>query len=260
MVDERRGRNGYHERMRDQIYDHVFAYPGSEVGGILVGRKLNGGDQIITGAIPAESTEGNLVSLTFTHASWEQIHNEISKSFPDEEIVGWYHSHPGHGIFLSNHDAFIHHNFFSDPACIALVVDPLNGEEGMFGWNEKSLECFWHQATHREPVPGVAPPKLVDGGDTDAVATVSSVGFEGQPTYDNEILDASKLFAGEPEPPQPTNRRSIDVDSFADIEVRSPATLEKVGYSLAAYLVPAIFGSVFGVLLALLLSSSTGTS
>lgn len=255
MGDERRGRNGYHERMRDQIYDHVFAFPGSEVGGILVGRKLDEGDQIITGAIRAESTSGNLVSLTFTHDSWEQIHNEMSEKFPDEEIVGWYHSHPGHGIFLSNHDAFIHHNFFADPACIALVVDPLNGEEGMFGWSGGELECFWHQATHREPVPGVAPPTLLDGGDTDTAASVTGVDFESQPTYDNEILNAANLFAGEVQAPQPTNRRTINEDSFADIEPPTATSVETVGYTVTAYLVPILAGGVLGLLLAYLLST-----
>lgn len=252
MDEQRRGRNGYHERMRDQIYDHVFAFPGSEVGGILVGRKLDGGDQIITGAIPAESTEGDLVSLTFTHDSWEQIHHAMGESFPDEEIVGWYHSHPGHGIFLSNHDAFIHHNFFSDVACIALVVDPLNGEEGMFGWNDGELECFWHQATHREPVAGVTRPTLVDGGDTDSAASVAGVGFEAQPTYDNEILDASNLFDSEHR--TPTAHLSIDADSFADLQPMQEVEEEAAGYSPIAYLVPIVIGSGLGFAFAEVLS------
>ena len=49
-------------------------------------------------------------------------------------IVGWYHSHPGFGIFLSEHDRFIHRHFFGEPGQIALVIDPLAHVEGLFAW------------------------------------------------------------------------------------------------------------------------------
>ena len=59
------------------------------------------------------------------------------------KIVGWYHSHPGFGLFLSEYDSFIQENFFIDPNHVALVVDPL---EGSLGWfvvrNGKVVELF----------------------------------------------------------------------------------------------------------------------
>lgn len=185
MNDSRRGSSGYTARVRDRIYDHVFANPGAEVGGVLVGRKFDGGSQVITGSIQADMAQGDLTSLTFTHDAWTQIHAKIESDHVGHEIVGWYHSHPGHGIFLSNHDAFIHQNFFPDPACLALVIDPLNGEEGMFGWTEGRLECFWHQVTSRAPVIDVAPPSLIDGvAEVSMVADPSTVEFETEPQYD----------------------------------------------------------------------------
>ena len=57
--------------------------------------------------------------------------------YPDQRIVGWYHSHPGFGVFLSEHDLFIHRNFFSDPAQIAWVYDPHSDEEGCFAWEKE---------------------------------------------------------------------------------------------------------------------------
>ena len=48
--------------------------------------------------------------------------------------MGWYHSHPGFGVFLSDHDTFIHKNFFSSPGQVAWVFDPHSDEEGCFGW------------------------------------------------------------------------------------------------------------------------------
>jgi proteasome lid subunit RPN8/RPN11 len=56
------------------------------------------------------------------------------QKYPEERIVGWYHSHPGFGVFLSDHDTFIHRNFFSSPGQVAWVFDPHSDEEGCFGW------------------------------------------------------------------------------------------------------------------------------
>src|SRR5260370_28351362 len=50
------------------------------------------------------------------------------------KIVGWYRSHPGFGVFLSEHDLFIQENFFSGPHQVAWVYDPHTDEEGCFGW------------------------------------------------------------------------------------------------------------------------------
>src|SRR4029453_14212343 len=47
---------------------------------------------------------------------------------------GWYHSHPGFGVFLSDYDVFIHKNFFTATHQIAWVFDPHSDSEGCFGW------------------------------------------------------------------------------------------------------------------------------
>ena len=54
--------------------------------------------------------------------------------------MGWYHSHPGFGVFLSDHDTFIHKNFFSSALQVAWVYDPHSDEEGCFGWAGERLE------------------------------------------------------------------------------------------------------------------------
>ena len=43
----------------------------------------------------------------------------------EERIVGWYHTHPGFGIFLSGMDLFIQDHFFNLPWQVAFVYDPL---------------------------------------------------------------------------------------------------------------------------------------
>ncbi len=69
-----------------------------------------------------------------------------TRDLKNARIVGWYHSHPDFGIFLSERDCFIHEHFFSAPGQVAYVVDPVRGLEGMFAWHEGKpapLPHFW---------------------------------------------------------------------------------------------------------------------
>jgi proteasome lid subunit RPN8/RPN11 len=140
---------GLDREIREAIYDHIFAHDDHEVGGILVGRLGNGHLPEVTGMIAALEADGQRASVTFTHDAWAMIHATMDEEIAGEQIVGWYHSHPGFGIFLSNYDRFIHDNFFSDPHQIAYVVDPHAGTEGVFHWDNGSLEVLWEGAADR---------------------------------------------------------------------------------------------------------------
>lgn len=142
----------------DVIYPHVFENADREVGGVLVGRTSHdGGPPLVTGAIPALQADERRATLTFTQDAWEHVHRTLDADFPaDEQIVGWYHSHPGFGIFLSEHDLFIHRNFFADPSQVALVVDPHARTEGVFVWTESEITLLFERAT---PDGWAAPPQ-----------------------------------------------------------------------------------------------------
>lgn len=132
------------------VHPHVFANTEREVGGVLVG-STDATNQLptVSGAIPAVGATERRASLTFTQEAWEHIHSTLARDFADEtQIVGWYHSHPGIGIYLSDQDLFIHKNFFALPSQIALVVDPLAGTEGVFVWDEGRVVKRYEQ-----PVP-----------------------------------------------------------------------------------------------------------
>lgn len=125
------------------IHDHVGSSPDTEVGGFLVGTPEGAdGPMRCAGAIPAPDARGDLTRLTFTHDSWEHVHRELEEHYPDSSLIGWYHSHPGHGIFLSEHDTFIQRHFFAAPWQIALVVDPVTGEEGLFAWDNDEISLI----------------------------------------------------------------------------------------------------------------------
>lgn len=130
------------------VYPHVFNNHDREVGGVLVGMKAVKGDlPLIDGAIGAMSAHEQRATLTFTQQTWEHVHRVMESEYPESQIVGWYHSHPGFGIFLSEDDLFIHHNFFSNPSQVALVVDPVAGTEGVFGWDNDRVVVRYEQET-----------------------------------------------------------------------------------------------------------------
>ncbi len=125
-----------------QIEGHAASYPEREVGGVLLGKRFahNGSPfLVIQQSIPALQAESSATHVTFTHESWQQITTSKDRQFPELQIVGWYHSHPDLGLFLSRDDRYIQHNFFAEPWQVALVVDPINGTRAVFLWQHGAL-------------------------------------------------------------------------------------------------------------------------
>ena len=95
-----------------QIRQHARSSPKAEVCGVLIG-EIAGGTADVQACISGVNAAQGGAHVTFTQDTWEHIYKIKDRDFPDARIVGWYHSHPGFGIFLSDHDTFIHKNFFS---------------------------------------------------------------------------------------------------------------------------------------------------
>lgn len=122
-----------------QVRQHSRTSMKTEVCGVLIGKE-EGRVTIVEACIAgANATQGG-AHVTFTQDTWEHIYQIKDEKYPNDRIVGWYHSHPGFGVFLSDHDLFIHEHFFSSPQQIAWVYDPHNDEEGCFGWHDGKIE------------------------------------------------------------------------------------------------------------------------
>lgn len=134
-----------HQKVYEQIHKFALNKTENEHGGILIGRVLNEmgkENTIIEGFIEAKYNTATPTTLTFTHETWEYFHSEIDRKFKDKKIVGWIHTHPNFGIFLSENDRFIQQNFFTDSNQVAYVVDPIQYDEGFFFWiNDKLERC-----------------------------------------------------------------------------------------------------------------------
>ena len=108
-----------------------------EVGGVMIGQWCldeDSGEQfvVVKHVLPARHTKQGNVYLTFTKDTLLDIHDQIDRRFQGERIVGWFHTHPRMGVFLSHYDTFLHGNFFPEPWQVALVVEPFSSVAGFF--------------------------------------------------------------------------------------------------------------------------------
>ncbi len=121
------------------IRQHARAHMKTEVCGVLIGEQREAIVEV-SAMIEAHQAAQAGTHVTFTQDAWEEIYKVKDRDYPDARIVGWYHSHPGFGVFLSEHDTFIHKNFFSSPNQVAWVFDPHTDEEGCFGWFDGEIQ------------------------------------------------------------------------------------------------------------------------
>jgi proteasome lid subunit RPN8/RPN11 len=121
-----------------QIRRHARSSMSAEICGVLVGA-ARGKTTAVEACIQGEEARQGGSHVTFTQETWTHIYQVKDARYPDHRIVGWYHSHPGFGVFLSEHDLFIHRNFFSDPNQVAWVFDPHSEEEGCFSWEKDEI-------------------------------------------------------------------------------------------------------------------------
>ncbi len=191
-------RQGFRVHVAEEALDRITRRAGEhldrEVGGVLVGelvRDAAGPYLSVASTIDALHAEEKGTELTFTHATWDHIHAELDARHQGSKIVGWYHTHPGFGIFLSDRDRFIQQSFFNLPHQIALVYDPKRREHGVFVWRDGApvrcprywvgdRECLWEPPAAEEAAadrPRERPGRQATGAQ--AMATTKAGGGRG---------------------------------------------------------------------------------
>ena len=127
------------------IQEHASSDLENEVAGFLLGsvRDADGaGRSLVTieAAITAKYVATGPTHVEFSHRTWTELHRQRESEFGNLPVVGWYHTHPSIGIFLSGYDVFIHQSFFKRAGDVALVLDPVQHHAGFFVWNGNELD------------------------------------------------------------------------------------------------------------------------
>jgi len=125
-----------------EIEAFAAANRNKECAGLLLGSvETEGRGRIvhITAAIPAEGAVGTRASVSISLPAWESMFRARDMDYGDLRILGWFHTHAGWGVFMSDSDVFIHRHFFPHPNMVAYVLDPTTGRDGFFYWHEGKI-------------------------------------------------------------------------------------------------------------------------
>lgn len=114
----------------------------TECGGLLLGEVfVENGKRVIyiTAAIPAREALASRNSVELTPEAWASMLSKRDAHYSGLRILGWFHTHAGWGVFLSDSDVFLHRHFFPHPNMVAYVLDPITGRDGFFFWHDGKI-------------------------------------------------------------------------------------------------------------------------
>lgn len=98
-----------------------------EIMGMLTGKIIEGKIIVLdVYSLPVEGTETRVNAQAEAYEYMVQYLQQLKNSGHEENIVGWYHSHPGYGCWLSGIDVATQklNQDFQDPY-LAIVIDPI---------------------------------------------------------------------------------------------------------------------------------------
>jgi len=103
--------------------------PVAEVGGFLLGRFQQEQEKqyevSIEVFVPAKEVDySSPTVLDFGPKALLAV-DQALQQFPELDMIGWFHTHPGHTPYLSTMDLRIHQGFYRQPYHLAVVLDSL---------------------------------------------------------------------------------------------------------------------------------------
>ena len=108
-----------------------------EQAGLLLGRIPEKGDWVqVDEALDVGIDEG---CSRFTERAWQRARRVARHRYPNLQVVGWFHTHPGTGVDLSAEEVTVHRRFFTEPWQVVYVVDPVLHERNFHTWLEGEL-------------------------------------------------------------------------------------------------------------------------
>ncbi len=110
-----------------------------EIGGFLLGKYMfsaasNQYQITLEQFVPITAEKQDAYQIEFSTDSIVRELGGAQHKFPDLTLMGWFHTHPGHGLFLSKPDLNIHEGFFHEKYQVAMEIDSLsdNLDTGFF--------------------------------------------------------------------------------------------------------------------------------
>lgn len=129
----------------DEMTQHAQQAMPREAIGLLGGKEFRTHELLVTKILFV--TEGDEVSVTFSEDDFSAFEQVLEK---DLYCVGWWHSHPGHGLFLSQTDISTQVYSFQlhQTQSVALVIEPTKIESN----GRAAFQCY-QVVGHEEKTP-----------------------------------------------------------------------------------------------------------
>jgi proteasome lid subunit RPN8/RPN11 len=127
-----------------KMWDHCFKFRDvKEVMGLLIGKVYDyNEDKTISIARDVVTSDLDATVVNVKFDSFEKLFEQLDDLKYDYQIMGWYHSHPGHTCFMSSTDVLTQQRMFKLPYQHALVIDPVNND----------MKCFILDQTNKKKV------------------------------------------------------------------------------------------------------------
>jgi proteasome lid subunit RPN8/RPN11 len=124
------------QEVLESVNRHVSRDLQRELGGFLLGNRYFCPNSkhsyvridVCTEAKFASSTP---ISMEMVNNTFLHLCEELSGKYRGKDVIGWYHSHPKHEVFLSPDDIDVHESRFKHDWMVALVINP-NKKLGAF--------------------------------------------------------------------------------------------------------------------------------
>jgi proteasome lid subunit RPN8/RPN11/LysM repeat protein len=107
------------------------------VGQVQEGGQGNGNCIVVEDAIEvgvADEREGR-----FSPRVWQHARRVARTRYANKVIVGWYHTHPGTGLDLSQEEREVHKSFFPESWQVMYVVDPVSRDRNFYRSQDSRL-------------------------------------------------------------------------------------------------------------------------
>lgn len=102
----------------------------TEIGGFLIGR-VRGQQLFVTRATFPRQT-GTSTHVAINDIDMALLAEELTEQGTGEAIIGWWHTHPSLGVFMSGTDIATQERYQAFfPQAIALVIDPVKFSESL---------------------------------------------------------------------------------------------------------------------------------
>ncbi len=173
-----------------------------EALGFLIGDKYRWNNRTFTVVrdVITDELDTTAVSVRFSDAAFEGLFHQLDELDYDYLLVGWYHSHPGYGCYMSSTDLDTQARMFSSAHQSAVVIDPKALDLKVFALCPGNGYFERHWAVHRSDARRGRPAEVEEERNAKEERT-AEVKVPPPPEPDEEELPS-------PPPPEPDEEES----------------------------------------------------